>query len=129
MAWAGHRADNGLNKSGAFHFSRTEADYSHLIALHDRYKLKKPPLEELKAAALADGYPPEKVAAFKYKDHSKINVERLLFPKRFKDEPVEDPDDDDEVNNAPTDDDNFDIDEFCSDNEAGNDDDYVSDDD
>ena len=113
-------------KPGNFHYGRTEKDYTNLINLHEKYKLQKPPLEELKEAALADGYPPEKVANFKYVDMSNINVDKLLNPKKYakqkkNDDEIYVKDDDDEDNvlqeEELNEDYEFDIDNFDSDNE------------
>lgn len=124
MAW--------VPRPGTFHYGRTESDYRNLVALHEKYRVAKPPIEELKAAALADGYPPEKVAKFRYPDLSKVNVHRLLFPHKYKPlepEHVDESDnesdnDDDDDNKSPTEDNTFDVDEFCSDVEE---EDYASD--
>ena len=108
MAW--------IPRSGTFHYGRTESDYQHLIQLHAKYKLTKPPLGELKEAALADGYSPEKVAKFKYVDMSNVNVHKLLNPKKYAhEELVEERTDEDESSAGQED--GFDIDEFDSDNE------------
>ena len=65
-------------RKGTFHHGKTEANYSNLIALHERYKTCRPPIQELKDASLADGYPPEKVAKMRYPDLSHIDVHSLL---------------------------------------------------
>ena len=98
-------------RRGTFHYGRTEADYSNLIALHERYKRSKPPIEELKQACLADGYPPEKVARMRYPDTSGIDVYKLLrgieqdFPDDHSDDDQDsdtsDSDDDDHSNVEP----------------------------
>ena len=108
MAW--------VPRPGSFHYGRTESDYKHLIKLHEFYRLKKPPLEELKEAALADGYPPEKVAKFRYIDMSKIDIHRLLNPKKYKNmepEPIDESDNE----SCKEEEGAFDVDEFCSDAE------------
>ena len=69
-------------KPGSFHYGRTENDYKHLLALREKYKLRTPPIEELKKACLADGYPPEKVATLKYKKMDDWNTEEIFHSKR-----------------------------------------------
>ena len=65
-------------RPGTFHYGRTEKDYTNLLKLHEKYKLKKPPLQELKEACLADGYSQEKVLSLKYKDLTNIDVNQIL---------------------------------------------------
>ena len=78
MAW--------IPKPSSMHYGRTNADYSHLLALRQKYPNKPAPIEELKAACLADGYPPEKVAKMSYPDLSTVDVVTLLKPKKKKPE-------------------------------------------
>ena len=59
MAW--------IPKPGSFHYNKTNADYKNLLGLYETYPGKPAPIDVLKEAAIADGYPPEKVAKFKYK--------------------------------------------------------------
>uniref|UniRef100_A0A6C0F5I1 Uncharacterized protein n=1 Tax=viral metagenome TaxID=1070528 RepID=A0A6C0F5I1_9ZZZZ len=77
MAW--------IPKPGSFHYGKTEKDYRNLLGLYDIYILKPAPIEELKKAALADGYPPEKVERFKYKPESYyLEILRLIQRRRNK---------------------------------------------
>ena len=66
---------------GSLHYGRTEDDYKHLIALREKYKLKLPPIEELKKACLADGYPQSKVDSLKYPDTSNDDVDEIIGRK------------------------------------------------
>lgn len=51
-------------KPGSFHDGKT--NYANLLALNEKYKTSRPPIEELKKACLADGYPIDQVAKMKY---------------------------------------------------------------
>lgn len=76
----------------SIHYERTESDYKHLIALRQKYRLKVPPIEELKAACLADGYPQWKVDSLKFPDTSKDDIEQIMGRKKvvvFPEEQVE----------------------------------------
>ena len=65
-------------KPGSLHFGRTENDYKHILALREKYKLHVPPIEELKIACLADGYPIDKVNSLKYPKCENDNIEEIL---------------------------------------------------
>ena len=68
--------------SGSFHYARTERDYSNLIQLRAKYKNRQAPIDELKAACLADGYPQSKVDSLRYPDTTHDDVEQILGRKK-----------------------------------------------
>jgi|TARA_B110000046_G_scaffold163932_1_gene179178 hypothetical protein len=68
-------------KPGTFHYGKSNDEYVNLIKLHDTYKLKKPPIDELKAACLADGYPQERVDKLHYIDMSDWDIDEILGKK------------------------------------------------
>ena len=133
MAWTGTRPVSWL-------YGRTDADYSHQIALRLKYPNRPAPIEELREACLLDGYPPEQVAAMKYPNLDDVNVEKLLRPafwskrqtklqeqhriERLLQDEAEDSDTEDEQHNEGEDE--FDVDDF---EDAQDDDFHESDDD
>jgi len=68
---------------GSFHYGRSEKDYANLITLRAKYKNRRSPIEELKSACLADGYPQEKVDSLKYPDTELDDIDELLGRKKL----------------------------------------------